>query len=68
MKDNLCGFCNGRASLLCDGTLANGKTCDMPICRQCAKCFLSALVRMKGECQSITLDLCPDCVAAGRTP
>lgn len=59
----ICEFCNMRSSLLCDGKLPNGKTCDRRVCRNCAKQVMH--VRTSKGCD--TRDLCPACVKEGRT-
>lgn len=62
-----CEFCGARSNLLCDGKLADGRTCDKKICRAHARQV--AHLQMQGKrgryCDS--RDLCPDCIAAGRT-
>jgi hypothetical protein len=63
-----CAFCGLRSQLLCDGKLANGRTCDKPICRRCSRMdvHLQKWSKERGRyCD--TRDLCPDCVKAGRT-
>lgn len=37
-----CQFCGNPSSLLCDGKLENGKTCDKPICKDCAQMIFLA--------------------------
>jgi len=31
-----CSYCNNDAPLLCDFKVAEGKTCDKPICKRCS--------------------------------
>lgn len=31
-----CAFCRAKSVALCDAPVANGKTCDAPMCRRCA--------------------------------
>jgi hypothetical protein len=66
-KVQFCAFCNMRADLLCDGKMPDGKTCDKPVCRRCARMdmHLCKWSKERGR-HSDTRDLCPDCVKAGR--
>jgi hypothetical protein len=65
-----CDFCADATVKVCDGRLENGKTCDKRMCWRHTKTL--ALVhtqdpktrRRRGD----TRDLCPDCVAAGKSP
>ncbi len=67
MKTATCLFCKGPSTLLCDGKMLDGKTCDKPVCRQCAKKVADYhLNRGRKGCSWDTFDLCPDCVKAGR--
>jgi len=55
-----CKFCPSQpkptpSTLLCDGILADGRTCDKPMC--------AAHAKHVGD----NRDLCPACIAAGRT-
>lgn len=31
-----CALCGAHSCKLCDGVLASGKTCDLPLCAECA--------------------------------
>ena len=68
-QPQFCEFCNMRSTLLCDGKLPSGKTCDKRICRRCAaepKGNIHLNMGRKG-CRWDTRDLCPECRAAGRS-
>jgi hypothetical protein len=62
----LCEFCSARSSLLCDGKLPDGRTCDKRICRAHARMVAHVSLQTKGGRRCDTRDLCPDCIAAGR--
>jgi hypothetical protein len=58
-----CVFCGRASSLLCDGRLANGKTCDKPVCRPCCgdpEAMIHLNMGRRG-CRWDTRDLCPEC-------
>jgi hypothetical protein len=73
-----CTFCHKDAYFkTCDGVLENGARCGKPVCHKCAK--IVAHVRTAKEppnektwpytsrfFRENTLDLCPECVRAGR--
>lgn len=66
-----CMFCSGPSTLLCDGKMPDGTTCDNQVCRSCAKNETTYHVqyadkqgRRRGRWD--TFDLCPDCVKNGR--
>jgi hypothetical protein len=64
----VCGACKAQAAIcLCDGILSvvgePKRTCDKPLCRHCTKrkgLITDSLYRCS------TIDLCAECVAAGR--
>jgi hypothetical protein len=68
MQINPCAFCGAPSSLLCDGRLVDGKTCDKRICRRCAGPWRAhvSLQLKNGRRGGDTRDLCPDCAKAGR--
>ncbi len=66
-----CEFCGKPSSLLCDGRLDDGRTCNANICRACTTRVSSVFLRMArrengSRCRQDTVDLCPRCNAAGR--
>jgi hypothetical protein len=68
----ICPFCKARpATLLCDGRLEDGRTCNAGICRACAHCvthfhFRLARKQNGSRCRNDTVDLCPQCKALDR--
>lgn len=62
----VCEFCNALGSLLCDGKVDGGKTCDKRMCRAHAHRAMHLSIRTKLGCRTDSRDLCPDCIAAGR--
>lgn len=68
-----CEFCGKPSSLLCDGRLDDGRTCNANICRACTTrvsavfTYLSRRDPKTGHrCGHDTVDLCPRCREAGR--
>ena len=67
-----CQFCGAPSTLLCDGRMPDGRTCDANMCELCAKnvskihCRLARAVN-GSRCHWERIDLCPGCVKAGRT-
>lgn len=67
-----CQFCGQPSALLCDGKMPDGKTCDKPVCRLCAKneSTMHISYQRPGGGRGgrwDTRDLCPDCVKEGRS-
>jgi hypothetical protein len=59
-----CEFCGRPSTLLCDGKLPNGTTCNKRICRGCAQMTARVLMATKHGRRCDTRDLCPACVKA----
>jgi len=64
----VCKLCNALSTKLCDGKMPDGRTCDARICRAHTRTVALVTTSRFGRRTCDTRDLCPDCVAAGRTP
>lgn len=60
-----CFYCAGPASLLCDGKLPGGSTCDRPMCRSCVGKSSVFIACSRSPRRSVrgSVDYCPDCAA-----
>lgn len=70
-------LCDGRIWTRGDGKVfrslrrvpgATDRSCDAPVCRQCAEKIGDICMRIAGGCRWDTRDLCPDCQQAKDGP